>query len=323
MKNSIQRRRALLQLLQAGKLITQREAGEKLKVDPRTIRRDIDYLREIERQPIDGTPEGYRLRAPSLAESRATDDRMFGMLFLAGGFIDSRYATLDSEIAQRWKRCLLSQPETHPEDLGHLGDTVRLSHPVTSEDMLGKIGIIGRSILAKTALIFDYRNLQSEEQISRNAHPLQLREHDGAWYLLAMCHYSMDRRIYALSRIADLAPSLEAVPSPGDEQIKKWLNDDGLSIWLPGSDAEIQTVKVRLSGYALIYYPENPIHPSQVISEVSEESCLLTLRVRDLTGVMLLLRRFTPDIEVLEPESLRNQMIEDLNEARARYRTQK
>ncbi len=323
MKNYIQRRRALLQLLQSGKAITQREAGKKLGVNPRTVRRDMEYLRDIERHPIDGTPEGYRLRNPSSAESRATDNRMFGMLFLAGGFIDSRYATLDSEIAHRWKKCLLTQPETYPEDLSNMTNTVRLSHPVTCEDLLRKIGIIGRSILAKTALVFDYRNLQSEQQVHRNVHPLQLREHDGAWYLLAMYHYSMDCRIYALRRIENLAPSLETGPQPDEEQIKRWLDDDGLSIWLPGSDAEVQTVKIRLSGYALAYYPENPIHPSQVISELSEENCLLTLQVRDLTGVMLLLRRFTPDIEVLEPESLRNQMIEDLNEALARYRSQK
>ena len=129
----------------------------------------------------------------------------------------------------------------------------------------------------------------------------------------------MERRIYALDRIEELSPTLENSPQPAEEQIKKWLDDDGLSIWLPSPDAETQSVKIHLSGYALSHFQAHPIHPTQAITEESNGDYLLTLEIRDLTGLMLLLRRFSSDVEVLEPEDLRHQMIADLQESLSRY----
>ena len=76
---------------------------------------------------------------------------------------------------------------------------------------------------------------------------------------------------------------------------------------------------IRLFGYAAWHIQERKIHESQRHEIISNDEVMLTLETGDLLGVKLWLRRVAPDAEVVQPQWFRDEFLEDLRVALARY----
>ncbi len=315
------RRKLILLRLQGGERFTARQAAVDFEVDERTIRRDIDKLRTQGRFAIESDQRGFWMRKASRGERDPTDLRVFGVFFLAGGFIDSRYGTLDSDLGVRLRECLLKQAELGVNDFYSEHRMVRLNHPQTTEDDLRRIGLLGRSILCRGAMSFDYRNLESELEINREVLPLQIRESDGLWYLMGYCYYNGERRVYHLSRMKNLVSLSAKGGGPSEEQIAKWVQDEQEGIWLLGEGEAETVVEMRVTGYARNHVAERPIANYQKVLSDDGSECVLQVKVKGLTELMLWVRRFGPDVEILKPLPFREQCLADLKTALANYQS--
>ena len=89
---------------------------------------------------------------------------------------------------------------------------------------------------------------------------------------------------------------------PPGFDIEKLLSSSWGIMW--GEDTEI---KLRFSSSVTRRVKESVWHPSQVITDLSEGGCIVAFHVGSLLEVTPWIRSWGPDVEVLEPESLRNE----------------
>ncbi|OGO24081.1 MAG: hypothetical protein A2144_07330 [Chloroflexi bacterium RBG_16_50_9] len=89
---------------------------------------------------------------------------------------------------------------------------------------------------------------------------------------------------------------------PPGFDIEKLLSSSWGIMW--GEDTEI---KLRFSSSVTRRVKESVWHPSQVITDLSEGGCIVAFHAGSLLEVTPWIRSWGPDVEVLEPESLRNE----------------
>jgi predicted DNA-binding transcriptional regulator YafY len=89
---------------------------------------------------------------------------------------------------------------------------------------------------------------------------------------------------------------------PTDLDVGKFLSSSWGIMW--GEETELQ---LRFSPHVTRRVKESVWHPSQVITDLPGGGCVMTLQVGSPLEVTPWIRSWGPDVEVLEPDSLRNE----------------
>jgi predicted DNA-binding transcriptional regulator YafY len=193
----------LLSLLQARRTWTGRELMDRLVVSERTLRRDIDRLRELgyEVRAVTGPAGGYRLEAgadipPLLLDDEEAVAIAMGLLTAAGGTI--------AGIEETSLRALAKLQKVLPPRIRRRIDTlqttvvplVRAWVTVDAETLT----VVAQACRDHERLRFDYRR-RDGEQAERHVEPHRLVSLHQRWYLLAFDRDRDDWRIFRLDRI--------------------------------------------------------------------------------------------------------------------------
>lgn len=308
----------IMSVLMDGKTYTRAQFARYCDCSEKQIQRDIKYLSEIYQFPIEGGNQGYYLRAPSKAESKVTENKLLASLLIAGGSIDKRFEQMSPAAALSIKNHLYKLKDMRTTwDAAKL--TVKQEETSFSELELETFGRVARHILMQLPLEFDYRPLMSDSVERRSVHPIQLREREGFWYLLAHDYGRKACRVFAISRISKLSTSTEQHDEPSEEVIQAILKRGDFSIWDKDGEDKLH-IKVKLVDYAARIIQERKIHESQQLDIISANEVILTLKTSDQIGVNLWLRKFAPMVTVLSPQSLRQDFIHDLKQSLANHK---
>jgi hypothetical protein len=96
------------------------------------------------------------------------------------------------------------------------------------------------------------------------------------------CYYSEERRVYHLSRLEEVVDAAPEGKGPDPATIARWLEPDELGIWLSDRGEPLQTVRLRLTGYARAHVAERPLSHDQKIVDEGPDGIVLSLKVRTL-----------------------------------------
>jgi predicted DNA-binding transcriptional regulator YafY len=196
---------ALLSLLQARRDWPAPVLARRLDVSERTVRRDIDRLRELD-YTIDATrgPDGgYRLQAGSHLPPLRFDDEQAVAIALAlrtaGG--------LGADLDEAAERALGTLARLLPSRLAHRVDS--LSPVSAAPDRATAAAVdpavlvrIGEAIRAEEELRFGYvvPGRDGDDPV-RRTEPHHLLLHAGRWYLIGYAAEREDWRVYRVDRI--------------------------------------------------------------------------------------------------------------------------
>ncbi|MGK5557306.1 helix-turn-helix transcriptional regulator [Actinomadura kijaniata] len=194
----------LLALLQAHRQWSGRELAERLGVSPRTVRRDVERLRELG-YTVDATAgaAGYRLGAgaglpPLLLDDEEAVAVAVGLRTAAGGTV--------AGIAESSVRALVKLEQVLPSRLRHRVHALQTmtvpmdaGGPTVSPDTLTAVAAACRD---HETLRFDYRTREGG-QSRRTAEPYRLVAGGRRWYLVA---YDIDRADWRTFRLDRLTP---------------------------------------------------------------------------------------------------------------------
>jgi predicted DNA-binding transcriptional regulator YafY len=193
----------LLSLLQGRRDWPGNELAGRLEVSSRTIRRDIERLRQLGYpvESLTGPAGGYRLRAGSAMPPLLLDDDE--AIAIAVGLRTAAGASV-SGIEETAVRALVKLEQVLPAHLGRrvgaLGSAT-LTLPVTGPTVDPQhLTVIAAGCRDSQCLRFDYRSRDRTDS-HREVEPHSLVNHGRRWYLVAWDRQRSDWRTFRIDRL--------------------------------------------------------------------------------------------------------------------------
>ncbi|MEV6631736.1 WYL domain-containing protein [Actinoplanes sp. NPDC051470] len=259
----------LLELLQSGGLRTMTELADRLGVDPRTVRRYIDHLIDLDVpvESVRGRHGGYRLagghRLPPLMLG---DDEAVAVLlgliagrglFAAGAAAETATAKIRRVLPQR----LASRLDALLESLAFTAAPAEIPAPSS-----GVLLTISDAVRHHRPVTIRYQGRH------RTVHPYGLVAHAGKWYVIALDTGIGEERTFRLDRMAD-ARTLPGTfePPPDLDPAQRVLDSlasapyrHEVTLHIRGSVPEIRT---RLPASVAIIAEGDPWHRVDIRAE--------------------------------------------------------
>ncbi|MEV0033392.1 WYL domain-containing protein [Nocardia sp. NPDC050793] len=301
---------ALLSLLQARRDWPGALLAERLDVSPRTVRRDIDRLRELGYPiaAIKGPEGGYRLAPGADLPPLLFDDEQAVALAVA-----LRIAVASGAgIEEAAMRALTTVRQVMPARLRRRIDALRITALGSSKPgppvETHVLTAISAAIHAREVLRFDYATTSQAAAVgaatpARRTQPHHLVARDGHWYLIA---WDLDREDWRIFRADRITPRIPTGPRFSPRE-------------LPGEDvAQFVTSRFRGSdasgdwpcrGEVILGLPAAAVAPfasDGVVEELGPDRCRLVLGSWSWPSLAAALGAFDADIDVIGPRELRD-----------------
>ncbi|WP_193613248.1 helix-turn-helix transcriptional regulator [Nocardioides lijunqiniae] len=293
---------ALLSLLQVrrdwpGQLLAQR-----LEVSPRTVRRDVDALRELGYRvhAVKGPDGGYRLDAGTALPPLLFDDDQAVALAVALRVVAASGAGVEEAAA----RALTTLRQVMPSRLRHRIDAVQVGAVATRRE--GRVDpdvlvALSTTVSAREVLRFDY-GAPEDGAPPRRAEPHHLVSRAGRWYLLA---WDLDRDDWRTFRVDRVRPRTPTGPRftprevPGGDAgafvAGRFRGAEGPGDWPCTGEVVLDLPARDVTPYAL----------DGVVEELGPDRCRLVLGSWSWAGLAAAVARYDADVTVVGPPELR------------------
>ena len=174
-----------------------------------------------------------------------------------------------------------------------------------------------------------YGKYSSSSTGTFHVQPLAVKEHDKRWYLVAFCHERAMNgndngdmtgwRVYGLDRIASMQMTGTSFRMPKNFDVEN-LFSQSYGIYFPRPGQKPVTIRFKVTEEEARYLRDLPLHRSQAEEGGSADGGrIFRIRVipnRDLTMEFC---RLSGRLEVLEPETVRQEVKEELEKAYKQY----
>jgi predicted DNA-binding transcriptional regulator YafY len=306
--------------LRSGRYPTARSLARDLEAHLRTIRRDLEFLRDSLKAPLAFCPrrKGYYYTDPTftLPAARLTESELVA-LFLAERLLQQYRGTpYAAHLANLFHKLTAGLAAEVTIDLAHLADTFSVRGPAPRAADAGLFAQLARAIRDARQLEILYWSASRDETRRRVVDPYHLASLQGDWYLLAYCHLRGDMRMFAPGRIRELGETGAHFDRPADFRFAEYLDAGFRAMHGTGPP---QQARLRFTPPAARYVREKIWHPTQSLEDLPDGSLEMTLRVNHLLEVRRWVLSYGPDCEVLEPDQLRVEVIDELKRTLAVY----
>lgn len=279
---------------------------QKFGVSESSARRDIDYLREFLHAPVEfnRTKNGFFYSSADFHLPFENVPEVMALLGLLHKMAEEAGLAGLPEVTALKERlsAILSQ------DGKRLIDAVYFekieAEPVSGE----KIRLIFDAMQQGVSISFRYHKPSGEES-QRVVDPLKLINYQWRWYLLGFCHLRNAIRIFYLFRMTNtqLTSDKCRVCEISTEKLNTFL---GKSFGIFKGN-ELKDVSILFRKDAATIVKEQIWHVEQEIQE-TPDGLVLRLPVADFTEIMMKVLQFGSRAQVLEPETLRLKMADEI-----------
>lgn len=297
----------LLSLLQARRHWAGAELAERLQIHPRTVRRDIDRLRELG-YPIEastGVAGGYAFRPGQVLPPLLLDDDE--ALAVAIALRTAALGTV-SGIEETALRAVVKLEQVMPARLRKRADALRTTilpldstGPVIDATLLAALASACRDQFSVSFTYTDIRGTPSERLVD----PQGVVHTGSRWYLVAWDRGREDWRTFRLDRIqppATIGPHFVPRAGPDGGDLKAFVSRSlAVSPYPTQARVVLHAPREAMALRVPAAYG--------VLETINEERCLLRCGAHALDHLVYWLLAFDVDFEVLEPVALKERLI--------------
>ncbi|MET9553760.1 YafY family protein [Streptomyces sp. NPDC006645] len=306
---------SMLSLLQARRDWPGALLAERLDISPRTVRRDVDRLRELGYPvvAVKGPEGGYRLDAGAELPPLLFDDEQAVALAVALQIATTTGAGIEEAAA----RALHTVRQVMPARLRRRIDTLQVTavelptaRPNPQADS-GLLMALSAAVHASEELRFDYRRGgdttaagDGAEAPPRRTQPHHLVTWGGRWYLVAWDLDRDDWRMFRADRITRVrtptGPRFTPRELPGAD-----VTAFVVSRFQGGSDSPGGW---PCRGEVILDLPAGEVSPftrDGLVEELGPDRCRLVIGAWSWPGLAAIVGRFDADIEVVGPPELK------------------
>lgn len=295
----------LLSLLQSRRDWPGDVLAERLDVSTRTVRRDVERLRELGYRiaTFKGPDGGYRLDAGADLPPLLFDDDQAVALALSLQLA----TTAGAGIGEAGLRALTTLRQVLPSRLRHRLDTLAIDSirpPATDADEVDSTVLLtlAASVHAQEVLRFDYGAPSGNDAAApRRVEPHHVVTWRGRWYLVA---WDLDRADWRTFRADRIRPRIPNGPRftqrdlPGGDvttfMVGRFRGNEGSTAWPCQGEAIIELPLAEVSPYI----------GDGIAEPVTELRTRVTLGSWSWPALVAALLRFNADFEILGPEEL-------------------
>ncbi|MFT7711628.1 helix-turn-helix transcriptional regulator [Clavibacter tessellarius] len=305
MIGSSSRMLSLLSLLQTRRDWPGRILAERLEVTPRTVRRDVERLRELgyEIRSLKGPDGGYRLAAGSELPPLLFDDEQAVAIAVALQSVPAMGVDVD-EAAER---ALATVRQVMPSRLRHRIDGIRFTGAEPepgpgAEPRVDPVVLEAASAAVRDRLTLRFDRVGEEAGPPRRVEPHAIVARRSRWYLVA---WDLDRDDWRTFRLDRMLPRTPTGPRFAPRELPATEARTFLAARAKGSAAEDRW---PCTGELLVELPAREVAlwiGDGEMEEVSATSTRITVGSWSWTGVLAAVARFDAPITVVAPEELR------------------
>ncbi|WP_086521384.1 helix-turn-helix transcriptional regulator [Clavibacter michiganensis] len=307
MIGSSSRMLSLLSLLQTRRDWPGRILAERLEVTPRTVRRDVERLRELgyEIRSVKGPDGGYRLAAGAELPPLLFDDEQAVAIAVALQAAPAMGVDVDEAAA----RALATVRQVMPSRLRHRIDGIRFTgaEPEPGPGAEPRVDpavleAVSAAVRDRLTLRFDLLDRVGQEGPPRRVQPHAIVARRSRWYLVA---WDLDRDDWRTFRLDRMLPRTPTGPRFAPRELPAADARTFLAARAKGSASEDRW---PCMGEVLVELPARAVAPwigDGEMEEVSATSTRITVGSWSWTGVLAAVARFDAPFSVIGPEELR------------------
>ncbi|WP_198314470.1 WYL domain-containing protein [Chitinibacter sp. GC72] len=295
---------------------------DELEISRATFKRDMDYLRDRLRAPIiwDREVGGYRFESEQLAgqfempglwfsakEAMALLSMQHVLSQLEPGLLSGHVGPFQARL-----RTLLAQEGLDPDAVQR---RIRLLPSLHRPVAPAHFETIAHAVMQRQRLSLQYRSPGAKQATARIVSPQRLTHYRNAWYLEAWCHLRNAIRSFALDSFEEVSLTQELALDVSEDELHQAL-EGGYGIF---SSSERQWARLCFSGKAAHYVSRETWHADQTGEWLDTEHFQLQLPYCGERELVMDILRHGADVEVLDPPTLRQAVLEQLQSALGQY----
>ena len=246
-------------------------------------------------------------------------EELFGLVIRCEHYGDFRYYIENAEEIKQgglrnWLLNTISTSNLLMENR-QLKDRILLEEVPSVKDHLSPILAAMRS---DTVLRLTYQSYRHDESSTFDLEPYCVKLFKQRWYLVGRSPYLKQVRVYALDRILGLETTEKRFKMPKKFNPTAFFEDFyGI---IAHEHAEVETIRLKVSANQSNYMRSLPLHPSQKEVETNENYCIFEMRLCPEFDFQQEILSKMPDIEVLSPEWLREEITEKVKTSWSKYK---
>ncbi|MFT5220766.1 MAG: putative DNA-binding transcriptional regulator YafY [Planctomycetota bacterium] len=311
------------QMLCNRKVVTRSQFLDALEVSPATFKRDLEYLRDRLAAPIIWDPErrGYcyqieagqpQFQLPGLWFNTSEIQALLSMDALLEnlqpGVLSSHIEPLRSRI-----RMMLDEGDHSVDEISRRIRIMPLAaKPYRSEFFQ----TLCQALLARKSVDLTYYSRQSDSSSERRVSPQRLIYYRDNWYLDGWCHLRNGLRSFSIDAIQALRTTTEIAIEVDEADLNLEL-ESGYGIF---SGAATNRVVLRFQPEIARWVSRETWHPDQQSHYDAAGGYVLEVPYSQDTELLMDILKYGAEVEVLEPEGLRNKISERIDQMRDLYR---
>jgi len=288
-----------------------------IEVTPRTIKRDIEFMRFNLDCPIeyDQRRFTYYYSDPNflMPSVMMHEGELFAM-FLADKLLEQYSQTPIYEnlktVFQKIKSSL--KDETKVALVAQKKFTVLPPFSTTIVPAIWDTVIRGLKDSRTIQMVY---RVPGRSPTIRRLDPYHAVKYEGDWYIVGNCHLRNEIRTFSLSRIQQAELLHESFEIPPDFDFRQFTGSRFGVHWGKGE----YRVKVLFLSSVADYIRERQWHPTQEIKEIENGDIEFTMTVNHLLEVKRWILSWGENVKVLEPKELRKEIVFALTNALHAY----
>lgn len=303
---------------QLAKLISEHGNNEKTSYSPRTIQRDLEYMRDTLFAPIESDYRGYRYTEPNffIKSIPLTEGEAFSVAVLNPLLEQYRNTPLENQLRSVFKKITECLPERISVDSSFLNPKITFIPDRTEIIDPSFFQTIFDSLKNLCTITFEYRPLQKTTFMERTIDPYHVVCQRGNWYVMGKCHDRNEVRIFSFSRMKNIKILKQKFGIPKDFKPSDYF-DTEMGVWL--SDKTPLTIELLVDKEIGTYALNRIWHSEQVVEEREDGSVYVKFETTQKKEVLRWVLGQGHTVKVLAPQELVDEVKGELEATRKMY----
>ncbi|GED30281.1 helix-turn-helix transcriptional regulator [Brevibacillus centrosporus] len=305
----------IINAIQANPGISATDLAQKCDVNIRTIYRDLDILSLIAPVTNEGRGTGYRflgkffLYPLNFTEQEALAFSLLPSVLDIDNLPPGFETAYDKVMGTHRKE--KSQQNRIIEDIAGI---IQMGTPAYRQESQNFLQPIIQAILEERTIDSVYHTQYRNTTTERKIDPYYLVPRDQRFYLIGYCHLKKEIRTFRISRFLKIDPTTQSFDK-GDFNIKKYLKNT----WSIEQGDKNITFKVRFNAAVARYIKEEELFVHPRMKDQKDGSMIFEVTVNNEKEFIRWILQYGPAAEILEPQSVRSSLKEQLNEWKQMY----